>query len=99
MSVHCTFLVLLEGHPPPPLLPTMSTAEMMVAGHTFFVFLTFSRGKLEKNLEQIPYQNIFVPRSCIWFGLATQNLFTLDIHRRIFRRVKSKMADYLTEIT
>ena len=59
----------------------------------------FSQGKLEKNLEQIPYQNIFVPRSCIRSGLATQNLFTLDIHRRIFRRVKSKMAEDLTEIT
>ena len=58
-----------------------------------------SQGKLEKNLEQNPYQNIFVPRSCIRSGLATQNLFTLDIHRRIFRRVKSKMAEDLTEIT
>ena len=53
---------------------------------------------LEKNLKQILNQNIFVPRSCIRSGLATQNLFTLDIHRRIFRRVKYKMADYLTEI-
>ena len=60
---------------------------------------TGSQGKLEKNLKQIPYQNIFAPRSCIRSGLAAQNLFTLDIHRRIFRRVKSKMADYLTEIT
>ena len=59
----------------------------------------FSQLKLEINLEQIPYQNIFVPRSCIRSGLATQNLFTLDIHRRIFRRVKSKIAEDLTEIT
>ena len=61
----------------------------------FLVGLVFcvgaiSQGKLEKNLKQIPYQNIFVPRSCIWSGQATQNLFTLDIHRRIFRRMKSK---------
>ena len=54
-----------------------------------------SQGKLAKNLKQIRYQNISVPRSCI----RTGNLFTLDIHRRIFRRVKSKMADDLTEIT
>ena len=58
-----------------------------------------SQRKLAKNLKQIPYQNIFVPLSCIRSGLATQNLFTLDIHRRIFGRVKSKMADYLTKIT
>ena len=58
-----------------------------------------SQGKLEKNLKQIPYQNMFVPRSCIRFGQATHNLFILDIHRRNFRRVKFKMADYLTEIT
>ena len=58
-----------------------------------------SQGKLAKNLKQIPYQNIFVPRSCIRSGLATHNFFTLNIHRRIFRRVKSKMADYLTEMT
>ena len=58
-----------------------------------------SQRKLAKNLKQITYQNICVPRSCIRSVLATQNLFTLDIHRRIFRRVKSKMADYLTEIT
>ena len=58
-----------------------------------------SQGKLEKKLKQIPYQNIFVLRSCIRTGLATQNLFTLDIHRRIFNRIKSKMADYLTKIT
>ena len=67
----------------------------------FTVYLsnsTYSQGKLEKKLKQIPYQNIFVPRSCIRSGLATQNLFTLDIHRRILRRVKSKMADYLEEI-
>ena len=57
------------------------------------------QGKLEKKLKQIPYQNRFVPRSCIRSGLATQNLFTLDIHRMIFRRVKFKMVDYLTEIT
>ena len=63
------------------------------------VVLPLSQGKLEKNLEQIPYQNIFVPRSCIRSGLATHNLFTLDIHRRIFRRVKFKMAEDLTEIT
>ena len=46
-----------------------------------------SQGMLEKKLEQIPYwyQNIFLPRSCIRSGLATQNLFTLDIHKRIFR--------------
>ena len=50
--------------------------------------ITCSQGKLEKKLKQIPYQNIVVPRSCIRSGLATQNLFTLDIHRRIFRRVK-----------
>ena len=56
----------------------------------------YSRGMLAINLKQIPYQNIFVPRSCRRSGLATQNLFTLDIHRRIFMRVKSKMADYLT---
>ena len=32
-----------------------------------------SQGKLEqKNLKQIPYQNIFVPRSCIKSGLATK---------------------------
>ena len=59
---------------------------------------TVSQGKLEKNLKQIPYQNICVQRSCIRSGLPTQNVFTLDIHRRIFRRVKSKIADYLTEI-
>ena len=58
-----------------------------------------SQGKLAKNLKQVPYQTIFVPRSCIRSGQATQILFTLDIHRRIFRRVKIKMADYLTEIT
>ena len=63
------------------------------------ILLYNSQRKLEKNLEQIPYQNIFVPRSCIRSGLVTQNLFTLDIHRRIFRRVKSKMAEDLTEIT
>ena len=57
------------------------------------------RVKLEKKLKQIPYQHIFAPRSCIRSGLDTQNLFTLNIHRRIFRRVKSKMADYLSEIT
>ena len=65
-----------------------------------FVFagnvIIISQGKLAKNLKQIPYQNIFVPRSCIRSGLATQNLFTPDIHRRIFRRVKSKIADDLT---
>ena len=26
--------------------------------------IDISQGKLQKNLEQIPYQNIFVPRSC-----------------------------------
>ena len=57
-----------------------------------------SQGKLVKNLKQIPYQNIFVPWSCIRSGLVTQNWFTLDIYRRIFRRVKSKMADSVTEI-
>ena len=56
----------------------------------------YSQGKLEKKLKLIPYQNIFVPRSWMRSGLATH---PLDIHRRIFRRVKSKMADYLTEIT
>ena len=30
-------------------------------------------------------------------GLDTQNLVTLDIHRRIFKRVKSKMADAFTD--
>ena len=68
-------------------------------GMAQWITYTDSQGKLEKNLEQIPYQNIFVPRSCIRSGLATQNLFTLDIHRRIFRMVKSKMAEDLTEIT
>ena len=58
-----------------------------------------SQEKLKKKLKQIPYQNIFVPRSCTRAGLATQNLFTLDIHRIILSRVKSKMANYLTEIT
>ena len=38
-------------------------------------------------------------QSCLRPGLPTQNLFTLDIHRRIYRRVKSIMADYVTEIT
>ena len=57
---------------------------------------THSQGKLAKNLKQISYQNMFVPLSCISSGLATHNLFTLDIHRIIFRRVISKMADYLT---
>ena len=55
-----------------------------------------SQGKLEKKLEQTPYQNIFVPRSCIRSGLATQNLYTLHIYGRISRRVKSKMAEDLT---
>ena len=64
---------------------------------TYFGFIV--RGSWQKNLKQIPYQNIFVPRSCIRSGLATQNLFTLDIHRRIFRRVKSKIAEDLIEIT
>ena len=67
---------------------------MLSTGHK-----TFSQGKLGKNLKQIPYQNIFVPWSCIRSGLTAQNLFTLDIHRRNFKRVKSNMADYLTEIT
>ena len=58
-----------------------------------------SHRKLEKNIKKIPYQNIFISRSYIRSGLATHNLFTLDIHRRIFSRVKSQMADYLTEIT
>ena len=58
-----------------------------------------SQGKLAKQLKQIPHRDIVVPRSCIKSGLDTQNLFTLHIHRRIFGRVKSKMADYLTEIT
>ena len=58
-----------------------------------------SQRELEKNLKQIIYQNIFVSRSCIRSGLATQNLFTLDIHRRIFRRVKCQMADISQEIT
>ena len=44
-----------------------------------------SQGKLEKKLKQIPYQNIFVARSCIRSALATQILFTLDIHGRIFK--------------
>ena len=61
--------------------------------------LDVGQGKLAKNLKQIPYQNIFVSRSRIRSGLATQNLFTLDIHKRIFWKVISKMADYLTEIT
>ena len=43
----------------------------------------YSQGKLAKNLKQIPYQYIFVPRSCIRTGLATQFFFTLDIHRKI----------------
>ena len=78
--------------PPPPKMP------LYCHYHDYKTKCT-SQGKIEKNLKLIPYQNIFVPRSCIRSGLATQNLFTLDIHRRIFRRVKSKMADYLTEIT
>ena len=67
---------------------TLVRSQRLISGH--------SQEKLAENLEQLPYQNIFVPRSCK--RLATQNLFTLDIHRRIFRRVKSKMADDLTEI-
>ena len=60
--------------------------------------LLYSQGKLKK-LKQIPYLNIFVPRSCIRSGLATKKWFTLDIHTRIFRRVKSKIVGGLTEIT
>ena len=45
--------------------------------------LPVSQEKLEIKLEQSPYQKIFVPRSCIRSGLATQNLFTLDIHRKV----------------
>ena len=56
------------------------------------ILLYNSQRKLEKNLEQIPYQNIFVPRSCIRSGLVTQNLFTRDIHRRIFRRVQTDVS-------
>ena len=57
---------------------------------------TCSQGKLEQNLKQIPYRNIFLMRSCIRSGLATHNFFTLDIHRGIFRRLKYKRADHLT---
>ena len=42
---------------------------------------------LKKKLKQISYQNMFLPRSCIRSGLAIGNLFTRDIHRRIFRDV------------
>ena len=51
-----------------------------------------SQGKLEQKLKQFPYQNIFVPRSCIRSGPATQNLFTLDIHRRILLCRKPSMT-------
>ena len=58
--------------------------EKLINGHFRIstpVTCTYSQGKLEKNLKQIPYQHI------------------LDIHRRIFRRVKSKISDFVTEIT
>ena len=72
-------------------------SKIMFASHrSVYENPTCSQRKLEKNLKQIIYQNIFVLRSCIRSGLATQHLFTLDIHRRIFRRLKLKMADYLT---
>ena len=57
-----------------------------------------SQGKLEKTLIQIPYQHIFIPRSCIRSGLVTHTLFTLGIHGGIFSRIKSKMADFHTEL-
>ena len=57
-----------------------------------YSYSVYSQGKLAKNLKQIPYQNIFVSWSSLRSGPATQNLFTLDIHGRIFRRVKSKIS-------
>ena len=50
-----------------------------------------------KKTETNSLPNIFLPRSCIRSELATQKL--LYIHRTILSRVKSKMANTLTEIT
>ena len=56
--------------------------EKLIYGHFCIsapVTCTYSQGKLEKKLKQIPFQNILV-----------------ILHWRIFRKVKSKIADYVT---
>ena len=77
-----------------------SLSKIMFASHKgVYENPTCSQGKLEKKSKTNSLSKHFCTAVLYKVWPSHTKLFTLDIHRRIFRRLKSKMADYLTEKT